>query len=93
MDQLFGSSGAFSAIKSDGSVVTWGNSDRGGDSTTVDFSSSSLSGMSGSSSGVECTVKHWKQHNSADVVIKNATVTLKTNAASASNSFRKFCNR
>ncbi len=80
--QLYASSGAFSAIKSDGSVVTWGDTDRGGDSTSVDFSSTSVSGMSGASSGgMECNVKFWKQHNSSDVTIKNTSVTLMTNAS------------
>ena len=44
------------------------------------ISSSSLSGMSGSSSGVECR-KVLKQYNSADVIIKNERF-VKTNAGS-----------
>ena len=37
-------------------MVTWGNSDLGGDSSGVDFANNPIQGMSGSSSGSECTV-------------------------------------
>ena len=58
--QLYSSSAAFSAIKDDGSVVAWGDTERGGSTTGVDFGSSKVSGMSGSSSGVDCNVQSWK---------------------------------
>ena len=35
MQQIQASSGAFAAILEDGSVVTWGHEDRGGDSSAV----------------------------------------------------------
>ncbi|WP_050784618.1 beta strand repeat-containing protein [Cylindrospermopsis raciborskii] len=41
--QIFSNDGAFAALKSDGSVVTWGDSTRGGDSSSV--SSSLTSGV------------------------------------------------
>ena len=42
--QLSSTSGAFTAIKSDGSVVTWGNSDVGG-TNSVDFSANPIQGI------------------------------------------------
>ena len=35
VDQIFSTDTAFAALKEDGSVVTWGNSDWGGDSSGV----------------------------------------------------------
>ena len=71
--QLYASSAAFSAIKSDGSVVAWGDTDRGGSTAGVDFSSAGeVKGMSGESSGVDCTVISWK-----DVSKKVSSANLK----------------
>ena len=36
VQQIHASEGAFAAIKEDGTVVTWGNSSAGGDSSTVE---------------------------------------------------------
>ena len=35
MTQLFSTTAAFAALRDDGSVVTWGNSEEGGDSSAV----------------------------------------------------------
>ena len=71
--QLYASSAAFSAIKSDGSVVAWGDTDRGGSTAGVDFSSAGeVKGMSGESSGVDGTVISWK-----DVSKKVSSANLK----------------
>ena len=39
MIQIFSTQQAFAALKNDGSVVTWGNADYGGDSSPYDASS------------------------------------------------------
>ena len=77
---LSASSGAFSAIKADSKVVTWGNSDLGGDSSSVDFANNPIQGMSGSGSGSECTINC--AANTAKKV-GSASLTLKDSGGSS----------
>ena len=77
---LSASSGAFSAIKADSKVVTWGNSDLGGDSSSVDFANNPIQGMSGSGSGSECTVNCAANTTKK---IGSASLTLKDSGGSA----------
>ena len=73
-------SNGFKVFHAGGSVVTWGNSDLGGDSSGVDFSTNSIKGMSGASSGSECTVNC--AANTAKK-IGTASFTLKDSGGSA----------
>ena len=85
VSQLYSSSAAFSAIKDDGSVVTWGDNDRGGSSTSVDFGNVTVQGMSGASSGVNCTAKIFNQNSSGnDVALANKAIAFTTSAGADS---------